>query len=111
LLALVSVAIGAGCASIDRQSERAAVPEIHPGILAGDLPSKALPNSLILIPAPPAVGSAALTLDENVSRKSLAVQGTSRWTLATEDANLMFLPVGSASRRRSIGARVLGRCN
>jgi acid phosphatase (class A) len=90
LFVMVSVAIAAGCASLDRRSEPAAVPEIRPGILAGYLPPKALPNSLTLIPAPAALGSAALTLDEDVSRESLAVRGTPRWTQATEDANLMF---------------------
>jgi acid phosphatase (class A) len=90
LLVLASVAIAAGCASFERQSKPAAVPEIRPGILAGYLPPKALPNSLALIPAPPAPGSAALALDEDVSRKSLAVRGTPRWTLAVEDANLLF---------------------
>jgi acid phosphatase (class A) len=90
LFALVSVVIAAGCASLDRRSEPAAVPEIRPGILAGYLPREALPNSLTLIPAPPALGSAALTLDEDVSRKSLDVRGTPRWKQATEDADLMF---------------------
>ncbi|MBW1812064.1 MAG: phosphatase PAP2 family protein, partial [Deltaproteobacteria bacterium] len=65
-------------------------PEIHPGILAGYLQPEALPNSLALIPSPPSEGSAALALDEEVSRKSLALRGTPRWELAIEDANLMF---------------------
>jgi acid phosphatase (class A) len=66
------------------------VPEIHPGILAGYLQSEVLPNSLALIPPPPATGSAALALDEEVSRKSLALRGTPRWELAAKDAELMF---------------------
>ncbi len=94
LFALVAVlaclALTTGCASSGRLSQPAAVPEIRPGILAGYLPPKALPNSLALIPPPPAAGSAALAYDEEVSRKGLALRGTPRWTLATEDANLMF---------------------
>ena len=94
LFALVGVlaclALTTGCASSGRLSQPTAVPEIRPGILAGYLPPKALPNSLALIPLPPAVGSAALAYDEEVSRKGLALRGTPRWTLATEDANLMF---------------------
>jgi acid phosphatase (class A) len=90
LLVLVCVAIAAGCTSFERQSKPAAVPEIHTGILAGYLQLEALPNSLALIPPPPAEGSAALALDEEVSRKSLALRGTPRWKLAAEDANLMF---------------------
>ncbi len=98
LLVLVCIAIIAGCAGLESQRRPAAVPEIHPGILAGYLPSEALPNSLELLPPPPAAGSAALALDEEVSRRSLALQGTPRWELATEDANLMFpRPAGTFS--------------
>ena len=66
------------------------MPEIRPGILTGYLPSKALPNSLALIPAPPAAASTALALDEEIYRQTRAYRGTPRWDLATEDANLMF---------------------
>ena len=90
LLVLVYVAITAGCAGLETQSKPADVPEIHPGILAGYLPSETLPNSLALIPPPPAQGSAAFALDEEVSRKSIELRGTPRWNLAAEDANLMF---------------------
>jgi len=89
LLVLTCIAIIAGCAGFERQSKPAAVPEIHPGILAGYLQPEALPNSLALIP-PPAEGSAALALDEEVSRKSLALRGAPRWDLAAKDAELMF---------------------
>lgn len=87
---LACIAITAGCDRIERQSEPAAVPEIRPGILAGYLQQEALPNSLELVPPPPAADSAALALDEEVSRRSLALRGTPRWELAIEDANLMF---------------------
>ena len=90
LLVLACIAITAGCAGFERQSKPAAVPEIHPGILAGYLKPEALPNSLALIPPPPAEGSAAYALDEEVSRKSLALRGTQRWELAAKDAELMF---------------------
>ncbi len=79
-----------GCASLKNQSIPSAVKEIRPGILAGYLQPEALPNSLALIPPPPAEGSAALALDEEVSRKSIKLRGTTRWELAIEDANLMF---------------------
>ncbi|MGB6379171.1 MAG: acid phosphatase, partial [Syntrophobacteria bacterium] len=67
------VAITAGCAGFERQSRPAAVPEIRPGILAGYLQPEALPNSLALLPPPPAAGSAALALDEDVSRKNITL--------------------------------------
>jgi acid phosphatase (class A) len=89
-LVLVCLAITAGCAGLGGQSKPVTVPEIHPGILAGYLQPAVLPNSLTLIPPPPAQGSAALALDEEVSRKNLALRDTPRWELAIEDANLMF---------------------
>ena len=90
ILILVSMAIMAGCAGLEGQSKPTAVPEIHPGILAGYLKPEELPNSLDLVPPPPAAGSAALALDEEVSRRSLALNGTARWDLAAKDAELMF---------------------
>jgi acid phosphatase (class A) len=89
-LVLVCIAITAGCAGIEGQSKPAAVPEIRPGILAGYLQPEVLPNSLALIPPPPAEGSAAFALDEEVSRRSLALRGSPRWELAAKDAELMF---------------------
>jgi acid phosphatase (class A) len=89
-LVLICIAIIAGCAGFESQRKPAPVPEIHPGILAGYLKPEVLPNSLALIPPPPAQGSAAFALDEEIARKSMALRGTTRWKLAIEDANLMF---------------------
>jgi acid phosphatase (class A) len=90
LLVLVTMAVVTGCAQFDSQSKPDPVPEIRPGILAGYLKPEVLPNSLALIPPPPAEGSAAFALDQEVSRKSLALRGTSRWDFAIKDAELMF---------------------
>ena len=90
LLNMAVFAVIVGCTSFEKQSKPAAVPEIHPGILAGYLQPEKLPNSLALLPPPPAAGSATLALDEEVSRKSLALRGTPRWDLAAKDAELMF---------------------
>jgi acid phosphatase (class A) len=84
------LAIIAGCASLEIPSKPAAVTEIRPGILAGYLPPKSLPNSLALLPPPPAAGSTAFVLDDEIYRKTRAARGTPRWALAVEDANLMF---------------------
>jgi acid phosphatase (class A) len=72
------------------QSRPATVPEIAPSTPEGYLASNAVPNSLALLPPPPILGSAAFAWDEDVSRKSLALRGTLRGTLATEDADLTF---------------------
>lgn len=66
------------------------VPEIRPGFLAGYLPAAALPNSLLLSPAPPAAGSLEMSVDEACSRKSLELRDTPAWTLAISDADLSF---------------------
>ena len=70
------------------------VPEFHPelglGWLEGYLGPDALPNSLALIPRPPAPGSAALALDEETARGTFALRGTPRFKLAETDYDLRF---------------------
>jgi acid phosphatase (class A) len=89
-VALACLVILAACASVETPSKPAPVTEIRPGLLAGYLPAKALPNSLALLPPPPAEGSTAFSLDEEIYRKTLPLRGTPPWALAAEDANLMF---------------------
>lgn len=89
-MALVCLSFVAACAGSGAPKGPAAVPEIKPGILAGYLQPLELPDSLVLIPPPPGEGSAALELDQEVSRASMSTRGTPRWDLAVEDANLMF---------------------
>jgi acid phosphatase (class A) len=64
--------------------------EIAPGLLEGYLAPEMLPNSLKLLPPPPAEDSAAFSLDEAASQQNLALRGTPRWKQAIKDANLMF---------------------
>jgi acid phosphatase (class A) len=90
LFVLLAVAIIGGCAGVEQQAGPVAVPEIHPGILAGYLQPQEFPDSLALIPPPPAEGSVALALDEEISRKNIKLRGTPRWELAARDAELMF---------------------
>ncbi len=90
LFVLLAIAITAGCARVEQQAVPMTVPEIHPGILAGYMQPEDHPNSLALIPPPPAEGSAAFALDEEVSRNSIEMRGTPRWELAAKDAELMF---------------------
>ncbi len=87
---LACVSLTTGCASSAKLSRPTAVPEVYPGYLAGYLPRNALPNSLVLLPPPPAAESAGQANDEEISRKALTLRGTPRWTLANEDANTMF---------------------
>jgi acid phosphatase (class A) len=88
--ALTCLVIVAACASVETPSKPAAVPEVRLGLLEGYLAPNALPNSLALLPPPPAAGSTAFLLDEKIYRKTRSLRGTPRWALAIEDADLMF---------------------
>jgi acid phosphatase (class A) len=54
----------------------------------GYLKTASLPDSLALLPPPPADGSAAEARDLEASRAALAVRGSPRWDLAMADAEL-----------------------
>src|SRR5688572_533565 len=93
---LIAAALAVALAFTSAQGQQAggaklaAVPEFAPGLLLGYLPREALPNSLALLPPPPAPGSPAFALDQEVARKSSALRGTRRWALAAMDADLSF---------------------
>jgi acid phosphatase (class A) len=87
---LFCIVVISGCANLGSQSKPASIPEVQPGILYGYLPFNAAPDSLALLPPPPAAGSAALALDEDVRSRNLALRGSPRWALAASDANLLF---------------------
>ncbi len=58
--------------------------------VAGYLSADALPNSLTLLPPPPAAGSPAFNADEQAYRLTRSLRDTPRWTLASQDADLQF---------------------
>ena len=60
------------------------------GYVNGYLDRKSLPNSLALLPPPPAEGSARAASDLETHRTTRSLRDTPRWTLATRDANLKF---------------------
>jgi acid phosphatase (class A) len=66
------------------------------GYLKGYLDRKALPNSLALLPKPPAEGSAEQAADLATYTATRALRGTPRWDLAAQDANLKFPKAASA---------------
>ena len=102
ILILTFMAIIEGCTSLQQLRKPSEIKEIRPGILAGYLNPKTLPDSLAILPPPPAQGSAALALDAEVSRKSLALRGTQRWELAISDAELKF-PEAAATFACALG--------
>ena len=61
-----------------------------------------LPDSVALLPPPPAPGSAAEARDVEASRAALALHGGPRWALATVDADL-FTPRASATMACAAG--------
>jgi acid phosphatase (class A) len=93
------------CANFGQLVEAASIPELRPGIPAGYLMAQAVPDSLALLPTPPAPGSVALALDQEISRTSLALRGTPRWNLAAEDAVLAF-PAAADTFSCSLGVRI-----
>ena len=58
--------------------------------LPGYLGKGEIPDSLGLLPPPPAPGSAAFALDEDVAQRSFAVRNTPRFALARVDYDLNF---------------------
>jgi len=66
------------------------IPEIMPGILKGYLNEEQIPNSLALIPPPPAEGTAAFELDQAIAAKWTASDDEARQEQAAKDAVLSF---------------------
>ena len=84
-----------------------AVGESRPGsgYLKGYLAAADMPDSLQLVGAPPAAGSAAFALDEEVHRQMKALRSGPRGTLATQDAELRF-PAAAGAFACTLGIRV-----
>ena len=85
--------LASGCAApthVVAPTSAAEVGEFRPGLLNGYLLQKELPDSLTLLPAPPAAGSAAQADDDAAFRELSKLQGTPRGTIAVHDADLTF---------------------
>lgn len=92
---VISLSLFTGCAlkndiSVPTQSKVAGMADLRSELLAGYLEGKEYPDSLALIPPPPAPGSAAFALDEDVAQKTFALRGTTRFGLALADFDLSF---------------------
>ena len=84
--------------------------EIAPGFMEGYLAHEMLPNSLKLLPPPPAENSAAFALDEDVSQQNLALRGTPRWEKAIKDAEVLAIyPYSPGGQGTSIGDYLNGK--
>ncbi len=90
LLVLLFLAIMAGCASMEEQGGAAGPAGMRSDGTAGYLPDKTLPDSLALLPSPPAAASAAQAADVEAAGRALRFRGTPPWALATGDDDLTF---------------------
>jgi acid phosphatase (class A) len=72
-----------GCSSLNALKLAAGAPQ-------GYLSKAEVPDSLALLPAPPAKDSAALAQDEAVSKEAHTLRDTPRWNQASLDAVLSF---------------------
>lgn len=107
-LAMVASVVLAGCAVAngnDAGSRSAEVPELHAGMLAGYLPAAGRPDSLKLLPPPPAPDSAAQAADADIARQQMPLRGTARWQLAVADAELRF-PQAAGAFSCALGAPI-----
>jgi len=75
------------------------------GKAAGYLGNTAVPDSVRLVPPPPAAGSPGMALDEAISRQALALRDTPRFAQATRDADLSF-PAGAKQFACALGFEV-----
>lgn len=90
-LILALVAALAACASTsDTVGRPISVPGFPPGMVEGYLAADTIPSSLLQVPPPPAAGTAALALDQDIAQRSFALRDTPRWTQAISDADLNF---------------------
>jgi len=93
-LALAALVAGCSSTSVEKPQPKAEAagpaPEIRAGLAAGYLPRGSAPNSLSILPPPPASGSGAQARDNEAAKAAVALQGGPRWAQATQDAELKF---------------------
>jgi acid phosphatase (class A) len=87
---LAGLALAAGAGSGAAQQSAANPGAVTSSLPPGYLPRTSLPDSLALLPPPPAEGSAAFARDEEARRSAAALRGSARWNRATSDAVLSF---------------------
>lgn len=98
---LLCLLLMVGCAGLQKPDMPPEIQEKQPGYLTAEC----LPDSLTLIPAPPAAGSTAFKLDEETSRGTLPLRKTARWNLAVQDADLSF-PAAAESFSCALDSRL-----
>jgi acid phosphatase (class A) len=87
---LALLASGAALAQTTPNVPSLQAPDLHLDLLPGYLKTSDLPDSLRLLPPPPAEETASLARDEEARRATVPLRGTARWDLAKRDADLSF---------------------
>ena len=98
---LVGLIAFASIAASGEQQVQQAVSRLAKGYLA----PKAMPDAALILPPPPAPGSAALAHDEEASKAALALRGSARWDLATSDADV-FSPKATGAMSCAAGIEI-----
>jgi acid phosphatase (class A) len=105
-LAALATACGSqGMQSRHDQSRANSVLQLPPANVVGYLPANAVPDSVSLLPPPPAPGSTGQAQDDAAAKAALALVGSRRWTQATEDADLDF-PQAAETFSCAVGVRI-----
>ena len=89
-IALVAFALSAGCTNFEAQSSKSLIPETERLGSRGFLPMDALPDSVALLPPPPAEGSTAYELDKEINQNSFSLRGSPRWDMAADHLNALI---------------------
>ncbi|QCI67276.1 hypothetical protein [Phreatobacter stygius] len=90
LTSLMITLAGPVGAQTDHGGRSNAPADPHFNLLPGYLQQADLPDSLLLLPASPADGSAALARDEEARTEAARQGGSARWQQAVRDAELNF---------------------
>lgn len=111
--AVAALVVAVGCASAAQQPGgspiQATTPEqeaqIRAILAAAYLPQGGAPDSLAILPAPPAFGSPGQARDDASAAAAQGQQGTPRWSLATRDADLS-LPNAARAFTCALGVEI-----
>jgi acid phosphatase (class A) len=79
--------------------------EVRAILAAAYLPRGGAPDSLAILPAPPAPGSAAQARDDEAARAAQTLNGSPRWALAATDADLS-LPNAARAFACALGVEI-----
>lgn len=97
--------LATGCASTPAaHGGTLALEEIRAGVAKGYLEASQLPDSAALLPPPPAPGSTAQALDQQLSQVR-QLRGTPRWQQAIVDSNVQF-PAAASIYACAIGTDI-----